>query len=113
MSDGFVPIGEINEDVSNIKAAMDKVAETLKPTRRTIVKETDAPAGAQQLIRCTDEEKENWKQCAALAGISVSEWIRNLLNNEANKKLVCQHPADQRKSYPWSEKCMACGERLR
>jgi predicted HicB family RNase H-like nuclease len=105
---------EINKDEnSNIRAAMDKVAETMTPTRRTNVKEGDAPAGAQQLIRCTDEEKENWKTVAGNEGISVSEWIRNLLNKEANKKLVCQHPKEMRKSYPWSEKCLACGERIR
>lgn len=102
-----------NVEGSNIRAAMDKVAETLSPTRKTMVKDSDAPAGAQQLIRCTDEEKANWKAVAEKEGISVSEWIRNLLNKEALKKLVCQHPKDMRKSYPWSEKCLACGERLR
>jgi len=97
----------------NIRAAMDKAAETMTPTRRTIAKEGDAPVGAQQLIRCTEEEKDNWKTVAANEGITVSEWIRNLLNKEALKKLVCQHPAEMRKSYPWSEKCNACGERIR
>jgi hypothetical protein len=111
MSDEAQPIGDI--DSSNIRAAMDKVAETLKPTRRTMVKDGDAPAGAQQLIRCSEEEKANWKAVAENEGISVSEWIRNLLNKEALKKLVCQHPAEMRKSYPWSEKCNACGERIR
>jgi hypothetical protein len=101
------------ENNSNIRAAMDKVVETMAPTRRTNVKEGDAPVGSQQLIRCTDEEKDNWKTVAANEGISVSEWIRNLLNKEALKKLVCQHPADKRKTYAWSDKCTACGERLR
>jgi hypothetical protein len=101
------------EDSSNIRAAMDKVVETMTPTRRTIAKEGDAPVGSQQLIRCTEEEKDNWKTVAGNEGISVSEWIRNLLNKEALKKLVCQHPLDMRKTYAWSDKCTACGERLR
>ena len=35
------------ENNSNIRAAMDKVVETMTPTRRTNVKEGDAPVGSQ------------------------------------------------------------------
>lgn len=97
----------------NIEAAMHKVAETLTPTISPVAKEDDRPISDQVLIRCFEEEKQNWKEVAQLEGKSMSEWIRNILNNESFKKLVCQHPMEFRRIYPWSERCTKCNKRLR
>jgi predicted DNA binding CopG/RHH family protein len=97
----------------NIAAAMDKVAETLEPT---IPANTGADEGGtatkQVLIRATEEDRERWKQAAEAQGISLSEFIRNLANAAASDILDCSHPMEMRKSYPWSERCMACGHRF-
>ncbi|MFZ9715880.1 MAG: plasmid mobilization protein [Ilumatobacteraceae bacterium] len=103
-----------NQEPDNIDAAMDKVAETMKPTRKksTGAKEDDA-ALAQVIVRTTDEERERWKNAAAASGMSMSEWIRSLCTKEAGQVLECQHPQNMRLSYPWSETCLKCGKRLR
>lgn len=103
-----------NEEIDNLDAAMDKIAETLTPTRgkSTGAKDGDA-AQAQVIVRTTEEERERWKSAAAKAGMSMSEWIRSLCTKEAGQVLECQHPKNMRLSYPWSETCLQCGKRLR
>jgi predicted HicB family RNase H-like nuclease len=108
-----VEVDEENQVVDNIEAAMNKVAETLTPTISPVAKEDDRPISDQVLIRCFEEEKQSWKEAAQLEGKSMSEWIRNILNNESFKKLVCQHPFEYRRVLPWSERCTKCNKRLR
>lgn len=97
----------------NIVAAMDQVAESLEPT---IGKSTGADDGKQAtkqvLIRATETDHDRWKLAAESKGISLSEFVRNLCNAAAEEILDCAHPAEMRISYPWSERCMACGHRF-
>jgi hypothetical protein len=103
-----------DDNNDNLDAAMDKVAETLVPTR---AKSTGAKNGeaaqAQVIIRTTDEERERWKDAAAKAGMSMSEWLRGLASKEATSVLECDHPMHMRLSYPWAEFCLKCTKRLR
>jgi len=92
---------------------MDKVAETLTPTVSTINKEDDGPADKQVLIRTTEPERDRWRKAAEKEGISLSQFIRDLLNARARELLECSHPIDQRRWYPWSEFCLKCNTRLR
>lgn len=100
-----------NEE-SNIRAAMDKVAETLSPTVSSIVKPDDGPADKQVLIRTTDFERDRWKQASELEQLTLSAWIRNTLNAEAKRLLECDHPMNMVKFYPWAKICYKCGKRL-
>ena len=101
-----------NSDGSNIRAAMDKVAESLTHTISPVAKEDDAPIDKSVLIRTTEAERERWKQAAAQDQVSLSAWIRNHLNAAATKVLDCEHPEDMLKKYPWSITCTKCGKRL-
>jgi len=96
-----------------LKAAMDKVAETLTPTVSTISKDDDGPADKQVLIRTTDKERERWKKAAEKEGIPLSQFIRDILNYRSTELLECSHPIDQRRWYPWAEFCLRCDTRLR
>lgn len=100
------------EEVSNIKAAMDKVAETINPTVSGIVKPDDGPADKQVLIRTTDYERDRWKQASTNEQVTLSAWIRNTLNEEARRILECEHPMNMVRFYPWAKICTKCGQRL-
>lgn len=97
----------------NLKAAIDKVAETMSMTVQPISKEDDGPAGAQVLIRTTPEEKDRWKAAAEKEGITLSQLFRETMNKKATEILDCPHPIEHRKVYPWSEFCLKCNSRLR
>jgi hypothetical protein len=101
-----------NDD--NLAAAIDHVMEneelTIAPNTGS---EPGNPASAQVLIRTTVEERDYWKRAAEFLGCSVTEFARQSLTHAAEFLLECQHPIEFRKSYPWSETCMKCGERLR
>lgn len=99
-----------NSELSNIRVAMDKVAETLEPTMPTSVTSDGGPADKQVLIRTTDLERQNWKDAATKEGENLSAWIRKNLNEKANLILVCQHL--RLKVYPWATICMDCRQRL-
>lgn len=103
-----------DETEDNIEAAMDRVAETVVPTRKS---NTGAKKGetaqSQILIRATTEDHELIKRAAAYMGVSMSEFIRNTAVDKAREMIECQHPMSHRKSYPWSEMCLKCGQRLR
>lgn len=105
--------GVMPDPMSNIKSAMQKVAETMTATRSRAISQDDGPADKQVLIRATEADRDNWKAAADKVGVSMSEWIRDLLNDAAEKVLVCQHPVDQRLVYPWTEICTKCNKRLR
>ena len=101
-----------NSDSSNMRAAMDKVAESLTHTISPVAKDDDAPIDKSVLIRTTEAERERWKQAAAAEQISLSAWIRDRLNSAAAKVLDCEHPESMVRRYPWSVTCTKCGKRL-
>jgi hypothetical protein len=98
----------------NIQVAMNKVAETIKPTRPANTNTVDGELASKQvLIRATETDQARWKAAAAKQDISMSEFIRNVCNTAAASLLDCTHPQEFRKTYPWSDQCLKCGERLR
>lgn len=102
-----------NEEVNNVAAAMDRVAESIKPTiARGTRTDNGVPSDKQVLIRTTDEERDRWKQAAANEQVTLSSWIRNVLNAEAKRILECDHPMNMMRFYPWAKICTKCGQRL-
>lgn len=97
---------------SNIDAAMAKVVESMDLTIQPIIKEDDGPAQVQQLIRCTDADRDRWKQAAAVNNMTISAWIRQCLNKEAKLLLECGHPREKLLVYPWATICTKCNTRL-
>jgi hypothetical protein len=105
---------DMNQPIDNIEAAMSKVAEVIEPTiGPSTGSEEGETASKQVLIRATERDHERWKRAAEKEGISMSEFIRNCCNNAAGDILECQHPVEMRKTYPWSERCLSCGVRIR
>jgi len=100
------------EEETNIKAAMDKVAESINPTVSGIVKPDDGPADKQVLIRTTDFERDRWKQASTNEQVTLSAWIRDTLNKEAKRILECDHPMNMIRFYPWAKICTKCSQRL-
>lgn len=97
-----------------MEAAVEKVAETTSKARSSnIGSKAGEPASKQVLIRANEVDHERWKEAALKEGVSLSEFIRDCLNNRAKDILDCSHPLNQRRYYPWSEMCLACGQRLR
>ena len=96
----------------NLKAAMDKEAETTLKDM-AVSKSGDDIADKQVLIRATQYDKDRWKASAETKGLTVSEWIRSVLNEAAKNALDCNHPVNQRRYYPWAEFCLQCNTRLR
>jgi hypothetical protein len=101
-----------HDEETNIRAAMDKVAETINPTVSGISKQDDGPADKQVLIRTTDFERDRWKMASNNEQITLSAWIRDTLNNEAKRILECNHPAPDVIFYPWAHLCKKCGQRI-
>lgn len=103
---------EVPQD--NLEAAMEAVAETIAPTRgKNSGAKKGETAQSQILIRATPEDHELIKDAAAFLGISMTEFVRNTVVEKAKELINCQHPLSQRKSYPWAEMCLRCGQRLR
>lgn len=102
------------EHDDNIEAAMDKVAETLEPTRKPNTGSAPGePAMKQVIVRATEHDQERWKQAAERQGVSMAEFVRRVCNEAAAIEIDCPHPMQFRKSYPWSERCTKCNARLR
>lgn len=107
----------------NLEASMDKVAETLEPTRsRSVAKKkkdkdgTDLSSTAQEqvLFRASAEDKQKWEECAKHLGISMAEFLRVSANEKVETAMAgCEHPLSFRRSYPWMEECLKCGVRIR
>lgn len=103
------------ENENNIRAAMDKVAETIEPTISPIPKHDDGPADKQVLIRTNEAERERWKQAADHEQMTLSAWIRKALNESASSVLDCPHPIELIRFYPWAggkKVCTRCRQRL-
>lgn len=108
------PVVPFEPEEDNIEAAMDKIAETLTPTRKSNTGSTPGePAQRQVLIRATVRDHERWKQCAEIRGMALSELVRELCNNLAVEMLDCSHPMEFRRTYKWSDTCLRCNTRLR
>ena len=101
-----------SDEHDNIQAAMDKVAETLTPTRKVDAKGDDT-VSKQVLFRASETDHQRWKEAADKLNISMAEFIRECCNAKAIDLLDCPHPLNQRRWYPWSEMCLACGYRIR
>lgn len=100
------------DEQDNIRSAMDKVAENITPTVSPLIDPEDGPADKQVLIRTNDYERNRWKEAASLEQITLSAWIRNILNAEAKRLLECDHPMNMMRFYPWAKICTKCGNRL-
>jgi len=68
---------------------------------------------AQILVRISEEERDEWKKAAEKMNVSMSDLIRSTVAPVVKAALHCTHPDEFRTSYPWSEFCNKCGERLR
>jgi hypothetical protein len=102
---------EVPDD--NLSAAIRKVAESTDLTIAPINKSDSGPAGANVLIRTTEQDRERWRQAANASGITMSAWIRDVLNAAAKELLDCDHPMNMVRFYPWSQICLKCGKRLK
>lgn len=104
----------MDNEIDNIEAAMSKVAENIKPTRRPNTgAEEGSTATKQVLIRTTDEDHARWKNASDKEGITLSEFLRSAANKMADEILECRHPAESLKWYPWGTRCTLCGEKLK
>jgi hypothetical protein len=104
-----------NPEHSNIRAAMDKVAESIEPTIATSNIDEEGPADKQVLIRTNEAERERWKSAAEKEAMTLSAWIRKALNESASNVLDCPHPIDLIRFYPWAggkKVCTRCRQRL-
>jgi len=75
--------------------------------------EPGTPADRQINVRVSEDMKDYWERAAEAKGIPLSEFIRESVQAAAVPLLDCIHPTSMRKVYPWSERCMKCGTRLR
>lgn len=98
---------------SNLGAAISKVSETTDLNVAPIQKNEDGPAGTSVLIRTTEQTREMWRKAAEATGLSMSAWIRDVLNARAIELLECQHPMNMMKIYPWAKICTRCNMRLK
>ena len=99
-------------DDNNIAAAMDKVAETLVPTVSKKGKK-GSPAQASVLIRTTEETRDRWKQAAEMTGKTMSDFVRDLVNDAADDLIDCPHPQNLRRWNMRAEYCLKCGTQIR
>jgi predicted HicB family RNase H-like nuclease len=105
---------KMSDEQDNVEAAMDKVASSIKMTRKSNTGSVPGePAQKQVMVRATDADHEKWKKAAETEGKSMAEFIRDACNEASKNSLECQHPKEFRKVYPWSEFCLKCNHRIR
>jgi hypothetical protein len=100
-------------ELNNLISAIAREAESEDKAVSTEISPEDGPAGKNILIRLTEKDRERWKETAEKMGVTVSQMIRDTVNSKVQDVLDCSHPISQRRYYPWSEFCLACGTRLR
>lgn len=96
---------------NNIQNAANEETQTL--TRKRSTGAQPGEGTNQVLIRASVESHERWKKAAAEQGVSMAEFVRAAADAAASDILDCNHPAPQRRWYPWAEVCMKCGLQLR
>lgn len=98
----------------NLIPAVDKYAESMKLTRGSNTgSKAGSPATKQVLIRATDEDHLRWKEAAEKSGVTLSEYIRDVLNGASKEDLDCIHPLEYRRWNLRTEKCLKCGAKIR
>lgn len=100
-------------EFDNLVAAVAREAESKDKSISTEISPEDGPADKNILIRLSAKDRERWKQAADKMGLTVSQMIRDTVNAKVTDVIDCSHPINQRRYYPWSEFCLACGTRLR
>lgn len=113
----------MSDTPDNLEVAINKIAETLPPTRSRAVgkkkksedgTELSSTAQEQVLFRASTEDKQKWEECAKHLGISMAEFLRVSANEKVESTMKgCEHPLAFRRSFPWMEECLKCGVRLR
>jgi hypothetical protein len=98
---------------NNLAMAMDKVLDAEGVAVSAELDADNGPAGKQILIRIPEKDRERWKQASEIVGKTMSQLIRDSVNDSVAGILDCQHPMNRRRFYPWAEFCLDCGQRLR
>lgn len=103
-----------SDEADNLEAAMEKIAETLKMTRKPSTgSKPGEPAQKQVIVRASESDHIRWKSAAEKAGVSMAEFIREAVNEACANIMDCTHPENMRKKYPWSEFCLRCEQRIK
>ena len=95
----------------NVESAMIKVVETMDLSVSANLGE-DGPSNKQIIVRATDNDHERWKLASQKEGKSMSQFIRDTINDKVIDILDCSHPIEMRRYYPWAEHCLRCNTRL-
>lgn len=99
-------------DNKNIEAALEnEIAQGLHIS--TELSPETGPADKTVLIRLTEYDRERWKQASEKIGKTMSQMIRETVNDFVTETIDCTHPVNMRRYYPWSEFCLKCETRLR
>lgn len=96
----------------NLEIAMHQLAEHLP---LTVTRSTGAAPGegtVQVLIRATGASRDRWKAAAALLGVSMAEYVRQLCDARAAELLDCPHPVEAVTHNRWGAGCSRCGQQL-
>lgn len=96
----------------NLEAAMNDVADSIRPTRKPKTGSVEGDSAAKQvLLRATETDHMRWKAAAEKRGISMAELIRDAVNAACIPILDCPHPSEMKRFYPWATTCLQCGEK--
>jgi hypothetical protein len=100
-----------NDNNDPVRDAIDAVIDELPTLGVTPakVKEGDDPV-VQVIVRVPAVTRDRWKDAAERNKISMSEFIRNAVDDVTANILDCPHRS--RRVYPWAQICNDCGVRL-
>lgn len=99
-------------EISNLVAAIDREAHGDMSISAEVSPE-DGPADKNILVRLTNKDRERWKEASEKVGLTMSQMIRDTVNEKVTEIIDCSHPTNMRRYYPWSEFCLKCGTRIR
>ena len=105
-------MNEEDQEISNLVSAIDREAHGDKSIS-TEVSPEDGPADKNILVRLTNKDRERWKEASEKIGVTMSQMIRDTVNDKVTEIIDCSHPINMRRYYPWSEFCLKCQRRLR
>lgn len=106
------PTTEVQEAMNEVVSEMGDIS--VKPVMPTD-EEPGVPADKQLLVRCTEAEKELWKNAAAANNETMAAYVRRVLNDDAQRATTCPHPRQHVKVYPWGSPplfCLRCKTRI-